>query len=59
MGLNMCTETNIAEEMPAEHEMKILQFQKFVTADRKTSCSDVGLMLVRLAFNVPLNKTAH
>jgi hypothetical protein len=56
-GLSKHTRTRTAQKMPAEYEMKILQFQKFVIAARKKSCFELGqtghMDDVPLTFNVP------
>jgi hypothetical protein len=41
-GLSKCIQTRIAQMMPAQYEMQILQFQKFVIAARKKSCFELG-----------------
>jgi hypothetical protein len=47
--------------MPAKYEIKILGFQKSVTAARKKSCFELGqngnMGRVSLTFNVPLDRT--
>jgi hypothetical protein len=59
-GLRMCSQTRIAQKVPAEYKT-ILRFQKFIIAAKKKSCFELGQIVnmdeFLLTFSVPSNKT--
>ena len=60
-GLCMCIKTTIAQKLPHEYEIKIIEFHKYVINMRKKElCFEIGQLgimdEVPLTFDVPSNK---
>ena len=60
-GLCLRTKTTIAQKLPREYEIKMIEFHKYVINKRKKLCFEIGQLgnmdKVPLTFDVQSNKT--